>query len=259
MDYDDALNKYFKLKSKYESDYNSKKHSIIMDETLSTKEKRAQVNNIKMKCIGCKRSVGTLFSDENRTYSALCGDSEKPCGLDITLKKGSVINAQTAYTTELHEQNKIKNEIINIKLNLLFDLIDDATMIEKFEELKQTHSTNSEYISLLKHILEQGNDERNEQVRENTIEYYGILEQHKELLNEYLQSSSVENLRDATELYIDELLPTVRSISDNKYQYRGVEQCMDNENKRCLRQVVNIIEHFETLTEEPDVVSFKLK
>jgi hypothetical protein len=259
MDYDEALNKYFKLKAKYDSEYNKKKHSIITDDELSTKEKRREVQNIKMKCIGCKRAVGTLFSDEDRTYSAICGDSTKPCGLDISIKKGTIINAQDAYRTELQDQNKIKNAIIATKLNLLFGLIDDATMMTQFEELKQTHTTNAEFISLLQNVLTQNLDERKQQVRENTLEYYGVLEQHNELVNEYLKTSSVEQLRDATELYIEELLPLVRSISDAKYQFRDVEQCFYDENKMCVRQVEQIIEHYETLLEEPNVESFKLK
>ena len=58
----DAFNEYYKLKNKYENDYNKDKQKLIKNKTMSWKEKRNEFKQLKPKCINCKRPVGTIFS-----------------------------------------------------------------------------------------------------------------------------------------------------------------------------------------------------
>lgn len=259
MNYNEALAKYFSYKTKYEEGYNKLKHSIISDDTLSRREKRETIGNIKTKCIGCKRQVGTIFQDADRKYSAICGDTENPCGLDISIQKGITANSQMMYAPEVEQLNKIRNSIINTKLNLLFNLIDDSTMVEIFSTLKEEYGDHGEYVSLLEKIFNQDDDERTQLVKENSDKLYQLIKEHNEEIKEYVSTSNPSMLKDATEKYINNILQTQEEIRKNKYQYSDVESDINNENIKHLVQNKYNQQHYELVLEEPEVLSFKLK
>lgn len=57
----EALNEFFKLKSKYETQISANKKKIINDASLSKREKRSEFLKLKPKCINCQRPGGTKF------------------------------------------------------------------------------------------------------------------------------------------------------------------------------------------------------
>ena len=264
-EYQEALKEYFKLKAKYDKQLNTKKHAVLVDDDLSIKEKRSQIQKIKkrMKCIGCGRNVGTIFEDKNRTYSAVCGNRESPCNLHISIKKGEIINLKNVYNDEVDYRNKIRNEIITTKLDVLFGLIDYATMEEKFEELKTKNADSSNYISMIERLIHYEDERIELNIKEGTNELYSLLSEQKELLEEYMVDTSPAKMRDLIELYVESIIPTLEAISLNKYEYREVEKCDINidstDNKKCLHTKKNIIEKFESIYTDPEVVEFRLK
>jgi ribosomal protein S14 len=60
-DVKEALNEYFKLKLKYETQIKENKKKIINNQALSNREKRSEYLKLKPKCINCKRPSGTIF------------------------------------------------------------------------------------------------------------------------------------------------------------------------------------------------------
>ena len=63
--YIEQLNEYYKLKEKYDSSKEKLKSSILYgDENRKTswKEKRSEYQQLKPKCINCKRPVGSIFT-----------------------------------------------------------------------------------------------------------------------------------------------------------------------------------------------------
>ena len=54
--FDEALKKYYKLKIDYDMKYRDKKRIIEKSEVLTTKEKRAKIEQIKMKCVRCNKN-----------------------------------------------------------------------------------------------------------------------------------------------------------------------------------------------------------
>ena len=259
MNYETELKKYFTIKSKYQSEYNKKKHAIIMDDDLSKREKRSKVARIRMKCVGCKRPVGTIFSDENRTYSAVCGDTVAPCPLDISIQKSVTINARMALHEEYNTNNNTMNDIISLKLKLLFGLVSEDDMLMEFDELKKKHSDTSSYINMLETIVDLNKDEREQLIRENEEELATHIETFKELIKEYNKDLSTSTLRDAIELYINDILKTNENINSNKFQHRTVEECFEDEKKKCLIQSFNTIDHFEAVVQDASVDAFRLK
>ena len=117
----DALNEYYKLKNKYESDFNKDKQKIIKNKGLSWKEKKSEFKQLKPKCINCKRPVGTIFSvkhlgkenDDSRELKAICGSLTEPCNLNITINPGVTYNLIN-HIKELEKDNDdYKNEVPN--------------------------------------------------------------------------------------------------------------------------------------------------
>ena len=61
--FNEAVNNYYKLKETYETDFYKLKKNIIDNQKLSLREKRNQFSKLAPKCVNCKRSVGTIFTN----------------------------------------------------------------------------------------------------------------------------------------------------------------------------------------------------
>jgi len=262
-EYIETLDKYFKLKAKYDKQLNKKKHSILVDEDRSRKEKRSDIQKIKMSCIGCGRAVGTIFSDKDRTYSAVCGNRVDPCNLHISIKKGTTFNVGNHYNSDLDTRNDVRNKIVTTKLDVLFGLIDDVTMEETFEELKSQHADISSYVTMVEKLLEGDNEERKRNIRDVTRIVQELLEEQKDLLQEYMKDTAPSKMREVIELYVTKIIPAFDVIAQNKYDYREVEKCVvdidSSDTKKCLMTKYKNIEEFENVATQPVVVEFKLK
>lgn len=262
-EYIETLDKYFKLKAKYDKQFNKKKHSILVDEDRSRKEKRSAIQKIKMKCIGCGKLVGTIFSDKDRTYSAVCGNRVDPCNLHISIKKSTTFNVKTHYISDLNSRNDVRNKIITTKLDVLFGLIDDMKMEETFEELKSSYADISSYVAMVEKLLESENEERQTNIKEVNRIIHELLEEQNELLDEYMKETAPAKMREVIELYVTKIMPAFDVIAQNKYDYREVENCDINidstDTKKCLITKHKNIEEFENVAKHPEVVDFKLK
>ena len=125
--YREAINSFYKYKNAYEDAYNKMKNKIINNTELSWKEKRAEFQKIKPKCINCKRPVGSIFTIKQnketlvRDLHAMCGDRQDPCRFSIEI----VIPYTTTYNDTLKidrdDIKDYKNEIIKYKNDIILD------------------------------------------------------------------------------------------------------------------------------------------
>ena len=116
--YLERLNDYYKLKSDYEDLNLKQKKDILNDDKLSWREKRYEYQQLKPKCVNCKRPVGSIFSVkydkevDTRILKAMCGDKINPCPLNIVIHLGYY----EKYSNSIKEIEKIikkyKDEII---------------------------------------------------------------------------------------------------------------------------------------------------
>ena len=124
---EEAINNFYKEKSKYESLLDKDKKSIIKNKGLSWKEKRVEYNKLKPKCVNCKRPVGSIFSvthdnsnmQEIRILRATCGDRVNPCNFNININPGSYSNIVAVLKKEELDLKKYKMKIIDEKNKLL--------------------------------------------------------------------------------------------------------------------------------------------
>lgn len=151
------INKFYKLKNKYESGILQKKQSLINNKNLSRKERKQLYNNFAPKCVACGCEGGTIFrsyKNENqaRILEAYCKCSNK-CNLKINLNLGSydIIGKSIGAINE--ELNKLKKQIIIHKNDTLFDIVKEGSdtfqiLINNLEQLNSEYTDYFEYNTM---------------------------------------------------------------------------------------------------------------
>ena len=110
----EAIYEYYKLKENYENKLNQNKSKIINNTLLTTKEKEQKFKQLKKQCINCKGIGGTIFSNKNGILKAVCGNVDKPCALNIEIKKGTYKLSNELVESLISKINQIKIDIIKI-------------------------------------------------------------------------------------------------------------------------------------------------
>ena len=85
--FDEALNRYYKLKGEYDKIRRKAVRNIADNQLLSSTEKHEKYIAEKKKCIVCGKSGGTIFRQEGTILTAKCGNEENPCRLNIQLQR----------------------------------------------------------------------------------------------------------------------------------------------------------------------------
>ena len=226
---DEALNDYYKLKSKYESDYQEKYIKPILRSTdKSKREKRLEYQKLpKAECVNCKRNVGTIFTIEidsteySRTFIATCGDLDDPCPLDI--------NFDYTFRNELnkeifdadHDINEIKNKIIIDKNNMMFGYVDQTKAVASFNVNTSELKTITEGAGFIMDINIQLNDNPvKKDLIKSSEDKLGVefLLPFKDMIKTFDQTGNTEVLNKAVKFYVDEMVPLITTIRNLKYE-----------------------------------------
>jgi hypothetical protein len=226
---DEALNDYYKLKSKYETDYQEKYiKPILRSADKSKREKRLEYQKLpKAECVNCKRNVGTIFTIEideteySRTFIATCGDLNDPCPLEI--------NFEYTFRNELNKEildanndiNEIKNKIIIDKNNMMFGYVDKSKAIAKFDINTSELKSITEGAGFIMDINIQLNDNPiKKDLIKSSEDKLGVefLLPFKEMIKTFDQTGNTEVLNKAVKFYVDEMLPLIITIRNLKYE-----------------------------------------
>jgi hypothetical protein len=129
-----VLNEFYKLKHLYESTYKNKINTL--KKTKNRNELHNAIKKIKRKCVACKKSGGTIFTTNDNTLKAVCGNVDNPCNLHIELQKGYIVH-QDNFLKNIEESIELnKKNIISTKLSLLFGLEEEDISMKLFEDYK---------------------------------------------------------------------------------------------------------------------------
>jgi len=225
----EAMNEYFKLKNKYETQIMANKKKIMNNPHLSNREKRSEFNKLKPKCIHCKRPGGTIFStihsDETekeeayRELRAFCGIVADPCNLNIIIRLAKVEWMPELLKTMEKDIKDYKNEIIDHKNKLLFGYLNTEDALEKFENIKEYISN---YTSLYEQYLESyhkivDNDEKTQELNEAITNSYIEIQKIKDCILKMNETNNIQYARDAVTIYTTILMPLLQTIRSLKY------------------------------------------
>ena len=183
--YQEALENYYTMKGKYDKKRNKAK-----------------------KCIKCKKKGGTTFTHQKRILKAVCGASKK-CKLHIEIKLAKYEHIPTLIDKIFIILEELKAEIIRIKLNLLFEFENKKNTTAAFNKMKEKYSQQVEQFneleSKIKHIPLES---------ELVTELYELIDTYKKSINDYITTKTATLLKDAVELYVEQIVPKQEEIRE---------------------------------------------
>ena len=274
--YNKSIDLYYKMKEKYEAPYLRKKIDIIKQD-IPTEQKKEKISQIIRKCVVCKKNGGMVFKRENGIISAECGANE-PCKLNLKMKLAKFERYEKAIDELKYKIEKVKSEIIKLKLDLLFGFQTEDYTMNKFENLSNTLSKKeTKRLNLEKQYNEKNNNfklefngetsdyNRTESIKLLNGHVENLLKQYRNNINEYHETNNKQFLYDAFELYNDGLKKTLDKLDNIKYQTRFVENMditpfyKENAPPNKVFNVKITDENNEIMTEKYKILSSKNK
>jgi hypothetical protein len=258
------INEYYKLKSKYDSQNQKNKQKILNNRLLSIKEKKAEFKQLKPKCVNCGKPGGTtfasVFNKEGEAYEtfrelrAFCNAVE-PCGLNINIAVGHFENINTMLREIDDEIYDYKREIINDKNKLLFGLITTRQALDNFEIHKESIT---DFTSLLEKYLQEyiqitDNPETKEKMREELEKSYLQIQEIKHSIANFNTTNDIQFIRDAVNIYITNLKPTLSKLLKLKYKENSIWYNENNntyhliQNKYSIKDMETNLGKYETI------------
>ena len=260
INYEEALEKYFRLKSKYEEDTLDKRRSAYK-RGVNKKDKIARAAAVKPKCIKCNRPVGTSFSTDINGYRAICGDSEHPCKLDIKLSRGNYELSETILMTFRDAMNDTKDRIIKLKMDTLFNYVSESTSSKLFKKKIDDYNKDSK---IYKDELDRYNDlynntHKQELIKGKMASVYAINKNIRKMLVEYTNTDNKNLLTTIIDTYANDLLPEIENLRrlKNDIMEMNYEMYLNSPNISTLFQSEVALQKCEYLYgEPPSVIKF---
>ena len=240
----DAVNNYYKMKQHYESKnlkVLERKKNEYENKNFSRKKMKNLIKTQEFECINCKRLGGTIFKVDGRCLIAKCGVKENPCNLNINIERSEYIpfdrliyEKNVLYERGLNEEIRlIKEQIMKLKLDIIFKLDEDKIILAKFDKLKNNLNVlNMQYMEfeavyeMLKEtyidnpLIDAKIKERNEYIKSIKI-----------ILNEYDSTSDIKYLKEIVDIYHNNLVPTIEELFKTMYSSNVVEKLEGLEGK----------------------------
>jgi len=262
----DAFNEYYKLKSKYENDYDKDKQKIIKAKAMSWKEKREAFKKLKPKCINCKRPVGTIFSikksqdpkNDFRELKALCGSLTEPCNMIITINAGVTDNINDSIKELEDDIQNYKNEIIEYKNKLLFGYVQPETVITNSDKIKEAINDISFLLNInYEHLFDvTDNKNKNDKILKLEEQIYILINEIKKSIKNFDTTGNINFVRDSIDIYVNQLESNLKELSKLKYSINMVE-FDDSEGVYRLIQQKNSIADLEDSQVSPEIITFE--
>jgi hypothetical protein len=229
----DAIHGYYSLKEKYNSAIEKRRQRLINDPVINWKSLSAQqkarrlAQHVKPACIVCKQEGGSIFTETDGKLKAICGNISQPCGFHIEVDRGKYISLETLMNESLEEVRATKDEIIRMKLDLLFQFINEDELLEQFDavqhKLQEQMKMYSEFRTYYLSVTD--NDDR----RKDSETQSRVITEKIALIKEYMtefRDSEWKNrsiIDDILVLYQQDIEPAFMKLRETKYVYSQVE------------------------------------
>ena len=228
--FEEALDEYYRLKSEYEKKaLQIKKKAFKSAPTVKLGIK--EVKKIVPPCINCKRKVGSIFRFNDNKYTAVCGDLEEPCNLNIQLFISEYYNFEDVLYEFRNDIEEAKESIIKQKMNIIFNYTDEQRSVFHFKHELEKYNTKSDiYKDLFDHYNELYNNmHKTELIKRKRERIHEIIDQIKLLLTEYEKDNNKEILKTAMDVQTKNLIPELNNLRKLKYEIMEVVIKENNE------------------------------
>ena len=254
--YLEAFKAYYALKQDYENRLRKAKRKILNDPTMSDREKRSEMAKLQPKCINCKKTGGTTFTQDGRNLRATCGHTAAPCKLNIDITRGGRYNALDLFNEVRAADNEGKTDIILAKLDLLFGYTNEETTAEQFEELLARHKDMADLLRRTQSAIDAvaDNPDKTESLERKNLELYDLVRDVKSSIRAFEADGSRARLRQAVQTTVDEIMPLAGSIRSLEYQVNSVSYDSDDDTYH-LDQLPYAASTVTVDMDEPPIVS----
>ena len=252
---DNAIYEYYALKSKYDGIVN-KTIKKIREEDLTKKQKRRKFQQLKHKCLKCKRVVNTKFSTTDGKLKAVCGDSLNPCSLNIEIELAQTMDVKDTLSKLKFQKSTNQANIIKNKFDLLFGYISEENALETFNELMTDIKELNISITAVNSAFNEVTDEEThaKEVDELKITYYKYINTIKHNIKLFHTTSNYQHIIDIIELYQNDLQPIIAEIRNKQYSESYV---LYDDNNFNLIQIPSNLINPTVLIKESKVISNK--
>ena len=255
-DPEEAFDKYYQLKSDYEESIKKAIRKIKGAEKMPKQERIKKARQYMPKCVSCDRNGGTHFDRSmDKVLTARCAVKSNPCELHIEIKLGD--DMEPSETIDYFEQYiaKIKDNIIRLKLDTLFNYVTEHESVDKFTKLSGNlnNPALTKQLSEYKHFFENqmNNPETNQTIRTVTERIYERLADVHRILDEYRQNSENKRLMKDIGRILAEIDIETKMLRRLKYPI--MEMIEDREGHQVLKQKPYYLQSYV----EPEVVHFR--
>jgi hypothetical protein len=255
-DPDEAFDNYYKLKTEYEDSIKNARRKILNNERIPRQERIKKARQLVPKCVSCGRPGGTIFGRSlDKVLTAQCAAAIAPCTLNIEIQLGDDMepNETIAYFEKYIE--KIKSDIVRLKLNTLFNYVTEEKSVEAFTKLSGNlnNPALTKQLSEYKHFFENqmNNPETNLLLRTTTTRVYERLADVRRIKDEYRQNSENKRLLKDIGHALVEINTDIQMI--RRLRYPIMEMVEDREGRQVLKQRPYDLQGFV----EPVVVHFQ--
>lgn len=243
--YLEELKTYYNLKKTY-----TKTKETMINKLINSKDsieaKKKLFSKQKFKCINCGEFGGTIFFENNKILRATCGNTIKPCDLNLEIiKMNPVLITDEIKHTNTSLINK-KKQIITTKLNFLFNYIEEDKAVESFENFKSELSILQEKYNDLFSLYESitNNPDTQELLNQKIIDINSLVNDFKEFIKLFKETEETSYLKDALFLYTSKIKSLDEYITTLKYKYNSIES--DDTYKYLIQNKYNI-KNFELI------------
>lgn len=255
-DPEEAFDKYYQLKSDYEDSIKKAIRKIKGAEKMPKQERIKKARQYMPKCVSCDRNGGTHFDRSmDKVLTARCAVKSNPCELHIEIKLGD--DMEPRETIDYFEQYiaKIKDNIIRLKLDTLFNYVTEHESVDKFTKLSGNlnNPALTKQLSEYKHFFENqmNNPETNQTIRTVTERIYERLADVHRILDEYHQNSENKRLMKDIGRILAEIDMDTKML--RRLNYPIMEMIEDRDGYQVLRQKSYDLQSYV----EPEVVHFR--
>jgi len=228
----DAVHGYYSMKDKYNSALEKRRQRLMNDpvinwKTLSAQQKTKRLAMIKPACIVCKQEGGSIFTETDGKLKAICGNISQPCGFHIEVSRGKYVSLEVLMNESLEEIRATKDEIIRMKLDLLFRFISEDELVDKFEnvqhklqeQLKMYAEFRSYYLSVTDNDdIQRDTDTHMRVIAEKTAQIKTFMAEFRD--SEWKNRSIID---DILVLYQQDIEPAFLKMRETKYVYSQIE------------------------------------
>lgn len=257
IDYSDALQRFFKMKSTYETELRAKKRAAF-HRGNTKREGRRLAAAVKPKCVNCRRPVGSLFVCDVNGYTAVCGDTHKPCNLDIKLTRGNFEMNETILRTFSEALSDTKQRIVQLKMDSMFGYSTEATVSKQFN--KKVEEFNKDSIIYKEELARHTSlYERGDIIQKKQDLIHATNTTIRKMLDEYENNHGI--ISTIIHTYKTELIPEIENLRRLKYDVMEMTH-IDHENQ----PTISILQSMEVSPgkleyvygEQPAVIKFSV-